>query len=120
MTAWLHESIVGFDNQSALTKDGQRRNWQGRKTVSPNLRRPTTTFHHKEVDMRKLTLVFASLVAVGMVVSAHADDSGHASINSLKWQMREAQPLHRSYTASCADESIGVMNGCRRNHRRHY
>jgi hypothetical protein len=108
MTAWLHESIVGFDNQSALTKDGHR-NWQGRKTVSPNLRRPTTTFHHKEFDMRKLTLGFATLVAVGMVVSAHADDSGHASINSLKWQMRAMQPIHRSYTASCADKSIGVM-----------
>ena len=72
--------------------------------------------------MRKLTLGFVTLVAVGMVVSAHADDSGHASINSLKWQMRAMQPLHRSYSshwASCANESIGVMNGCRRNHR-HY
>ena len=73
--------------------------------------------------MRKLTLGFATLVAVGMVAGAHADDSGHASINSLKWQLRSMQPIHRSYAsrwASCADESIGVMNGCRRNHRRQY
>jgi hypothetical protein len=71
--------------------------------------------------MRKVTLGLATLVAVGMVVGAHADDSGHASINSLKWEMRQTQPIHRSYTsrwASCADEQIGVMNGCRHNHRR--
>ena len=69
--------------------------------------------------MRKLTLGFAALAAVGMVVTAHADSSGHASINSLKWQMRQMQPIHGSYSsrwASCADEHIGVMNGCRRNH----
>ena len=73
--------------------------------------------------MRKFTLGFVTLVAMGMVVSAHADDSGHASINSLKWEMRAMQPIHRSYTsrwASCADELIGVMNGCRHYHRRHY
>ena len=29
--------------------------------------------------MRKLTLGFVTLVAVGMVVSAHADDSGRAA-----------------------------------------
>ena len=44
--------------------------------------------------MRRLTLGFAALAAVGMVVTAHADSSGHASINSLKWQMRQMQPIH--------------------------
>jgi hypothetical protein len=72
--------------------------------------------------MCRFTLGFVTLLAMAMVVSAHADDSGHASINSLKWQMRAMQPIHRSYTsrwASCANESIGVMNGCRRNHRQY-
>jgi hypothetical protein len=71
---------------------------------------------------RFTSLGFVTLLAMAMVVSAHADDSGHASINSLKWQMRAMQPIHRSYTsrwASCANESIGVMNGCRRNHRQY-
>jgi hypothetical protein len=84
---------------------------------------PTDRDVSSEVDMRKFTLGFVTLLAMAMVVSAHADDSGHASINSLKWQMRAMQPIHRSYTsrwASCADESIGVMNGCRHYYTRHY
>jgi len=76
--------------------------------------------------MRKLTLVFASLVAVGMVVSAHADDSGHASINSLKWEMHEMQrmqqysgivpdlyPRFASSWNGCTKNHVGPKNGCR-------
>ena len=71
--------------------------------------------------MNKLRFGLAALAVVGVIGGALADDSGHASINSLKWQMRQMQ--HRSYAGgwrSCAVESIGVMNGCRTYHRRQY
>ena len=71
--------------------------------------------------MHKLRLASATLAVVGVIGGALADDSGHASINSLKWQMRRTQHhsgLHASRWRACAVEQIGVMNGCRYNHRR--
>jgi len=71
--------------------------------------------------MNKLRFGLAALAVVGVIGGALASDSGHASINSLKWQMRQMQ--HESYASgwrSCAVESIGVMNGCRSHHRRQY
>jgi len=71
--------------------------------------------------MHKLRLGLATLAVVGVIGGALADDSGHASINSLKWQMRRTQHhsglVHTSWRA-CGVEQIGVMNGCRSNHRR--
>jgi hypothetical protein len=56
-----------------------------------------------------------------VIGGALADDSGHASINSLKWQMRRTQhQYHNGYYATgwraCSAEQIGVLNGCRYNH----
>jgi hypothetical protein len=70
--------------------------------------------------MHKLRFALATLAIVGVIGGALADDSGHASINSLKWQMRRTQ--HHSYSRqasrwrACAVEQIGAMNGCRYNH----
>ena len=71
--------------------------------------------------MHMLRFGLATLAVVGLVGGALASDSGHASINSLKWQMRQTQQHSDSRYASwrsCAVESIGVMNGCRYNHSR--
>jgi len=72
--------------------------------------------------MHKLKFGLATLAVVGVIGGALADDSGHASINSLKWQMRRTQhhfySRHASRRRACAVEQIGVMNGCRYNHRR--
>jgi len=39
--------------------------------------------------MHKLRFGLATLAVVGVIGGALADDSGHASINSLKWQIRQ-------------------------------
>jgi hypothetical protein len=72
--------------------------------------------------MHKLRFGLAALTVVGVIGGALADDSGHASINSLKWQMRQHQHygVYASGWRPCAAESIGVMNGCRYNHHRQY
>ena len=77
--------------------------------------------------MHKLKFGLATLAVVGMVGGALADSSGHASINSLKYQMRQQQRTEHhsglaatSYSAygsnwrSCAAEQIGVLHGCDR------
>lgn len=73
--------------------------------------------------MHKLRFGLATLAVAGVIGGALADNSGHASINSLKWQVR--QHHHYGVYASgwrggCAAELIGVMNGCVSYHRRQY
>jgi hypothetical protein len=73
--------------------------------------------------MNKLRFGLAALAVVGVIGGALADDSGHASINSLKWQIRRHHHYGvyaSSWRGGCAAESIGVMNGCSRYHRRQY
>jgi hypothetical protein len=62
--------------------------------------------------MHKVRFGHATLAVCGVISAALADDSGHASINSLKWQMRRTQPHSGSHTSrwrACAVEKIGVM-----------
>ena len=77
--------------------------------------------------MHKFRFGLATLAVVGVVGGALADSSGHASMNSLKWQMRQMQRtehysglIGNSYSSwrGCAVEQIGVMHGCSSNHRR--
>jgi hypothetical protein len=82
--------------------------------------------------MHMLRFGLGTLAIVGVVGGALADDSGHASINSLKWemlQMRRTEHHSRLFASSfspygsrwraCAVEQIGVMNGCGYHHHPH-
>ena len=90
---------------------GVRRQW---------VRESNVTYDYEEYDMHKLRFALATLAVVGVIGGALADDSGHASINSLKWQTRRHQSgVYASSWRSCAVEQIGAMNGCRY-HRRQY
>jgi len=107
---------------SAPAKDGRKHCPQSAQTVQRDCAWINATSHYEEFDMHKLRFGLAALAVVGVIGGALADDSGHASINSLKWQMRRHHHSHYGYYASgwraCAVEQIGVMNGCRYNHRR--
>ena len=90
------------------------------RTVHSDCALSNASFHYEEFDMRKLRFGLASLAVVGVIGGALADDSGHASINSLKWQMRRTQhhsryvaySQHASRWRACAVEHIGIMKGC--------
>ena len=73
--------------------------------------------------MHKLRFGLAILAVVGVVGGALADSSGHASINSLKWQMRRVErhpglvrnsyPRFASTWNGCTKNHVGPKNGCR-------
>ena len=70
--------------------------------------------------MNKLRFGLAALAVVGVIGGALADDSGHASINSLKWQMRRHHHYGvyaSSFRGGCTTETIGVMNNRLHHHR---